>query len=79
MKWTLSFAEEQNLRSWDEAHLGDHHGGEEPDMGTLGGRLSFTILRMNDHDMIGVECNHCRTAGKSPLDYSFCLNDRSKK
>lgn len=79
MKWTLSFAEEQAYKTWDADHLADFHDGVEPDMGTVGGRISFTILRLSDRDVIGVECNHCRTAGRSPLDYSTCINDRSKR
>ena len=77
MKFELDEDERTKLDVWDEAHLTEHHGGEEPYCGAIGGRVVFTITNTSIGTILGVYCCTCRSKGKTREEYSECLTDFS--
>lgn len=78
MKFQLDDDERKRLDEWDSKHLDDHHEGEEPYCGAIGGRVTFTLTSTGLGLILGVECGVCRAKGKPREVYRETLTDLSE-
>ena len=72
---TLDERERKLLSEWNEKHLRDHHSGDEPYAGAIGGRIAYMICYTSLGQVVRAVCGICERSGIEKDEYSVDMSD----
>lgn len=67
---TFTDIEREKFKVWNAQHLADHHGGNEPYSGAIGGRISYTLCFTSIGEVVKATCAFCKDHEYGTVDMS---------